>query len=131
MSKRATGLILDILLWNTVKSTDSEPPAYLHTSASVPIVIDSGATFGCALFEDYLIPSDKEAINQEVKSLSSTLAATRYFGRWRLQDKNSVESVIEPFLHVVPDSEVHILAHKTIFEDLVMDLTIWIKTLLG
>ena len=67
--------------------------------ADTPIVIDIGATFGTTPFESDLIPGTVEKVNGTVKNLSGNSSITaRGFGPWHVQDKNGVNTVIEPFL---------------------------------
>ena len=89
------------------------------SSNSTPIVIDTGATFGTTPFIEDLIPGTVEKVEGAVRNLSGNSNITaRGFGRWNVKDINGVSTVIEPFLQVVPKSEVRLMSPQDYFQGL-------------
>ena len=88
-------------------------------SSMTPIVIDSGATFGTTPFESDIIPGTLEPVDLEVKNLSgSSDIVARGFGRWVVEDIHGNRSILEPYLHVVPRSEVRLFSPQEYFRSI-------------
>ena len=93
----------------------SDPPhhcAYNVNNPTVtPVVIDFRATFGTIPFLEDLIPGTIEKIDLSVKNLSGSSAITaRGFGRWTVEDIHGNHALLEPYLHVVPSSDVRLFS---------------------
>ena len=83
----------------------------LSDTRSTPIVVDSGATFGTTPFVSDLIPGTIEQVDLSVNNLSGSSAITaRGFGRWIVEDIHGNRSILEPYLHVVPKSDVRLFS---------------------
>ena len=86
---------------------------------STPVVVDSGATFATTPFMSDLIPGTIEKVNESVQNLTATSSITaRGFGRWNVIDVNGVPAIIEPYMQVVPDSEVRLMSPQDYFQGL-------------
>ena len=86
---------------------------------STPVVVDSGATFATTPFMSDLIPGTIEKVNESVQNLTVTSNITaRGFGRWNVIDVNGVPAIIEPYMQVVPDSEVRLMSPQDYFQGL-------------
>ena len=93
--------------------------AYSTSIDRTPIVIDTGATFGTTPFVDDLIPGTMEPVKSSVNNLSGKSDITaRGFGRWHVKDVKGVTAIIEPFLQVVPNSNVRLMSPQDYFRGL-------------
>ena len=82
-------------------------------------MIDSGATFGTTPFEADIIHGTLERVKGSVKNLSGDSAITaRGFSRWHVTDVHGVSGIIEPFVQVVPKSEVRLMSPQDYFQGL-------------
>ena len=89
------------------------------STCNTPIVVDTGATFGTTPYKEDLIPGTIEEVKSSVRNLSGSSKITaRGFGRWFVNDVNSVSTVIEPFLQLVPNSEVRLMSSQDYFQGL-------------
>ena len=109
--------ISEVKLEDKIKQVRIE--ANTASTNSTPIVIDTGATFGTTPFVEDLIPGTIEKVEGAVRNLSGNSNITaRGFGRWNVKDINGVSTIIEPFLQVVPKSEVRLMSPQDYFQGL-------------
>ena len=81
--------------------------------------IDFGATFGITPFVKDIISGTLETIDLDVNNLSGKPKITaRGFGRWTVKDKNEAAATIEPFLHVVPTTDIRYFNPQNYFQGL-------------
>ena len=101
------------------ESSSFQPATFSTLPTSTPIVIDSGATFGTTPHVEDIIPGTLQNVDLSVKNLSGTSDITaKGFGRWCVQDIHNNTAIIEPFLHVVPNSDVRLFSPQDYFRGL-------------
>lgn len=111
---------------NEVRSKEAHmtshiPSAYqsLPSCDNTFIGIDCGTTFGCTQFKEDIIAGTIEDVNLSIKELStSSKIVARGFGRWNVIDQDGKTATIEPYLHMVPDSDVRLFSPQHFFQGL-------------
>ena len=88
----------------------------LITPDYTPIVIDLGATFGISPFKEDLIPETIQTVKSSVKKLTGTSKITKKgFGRWHIVNHLGKIATVEPYLHIVPKSDVQLFCPQDYF----------------
>ena len=84
---------------------------------NTPVIIDPGATFSCTPFIEDIVPDTIEHVDLSVKNLSGHSAiSAKGFGRWSVMNVHGNVGTLEPYMHVVPQSEVRLFSLQDYFQ---------------